>query len=152
MRSRLSPSRNTVASPSGSARYDALGYVCRSAAGSSALPLVQPQSSTSCRTVFFIDARSGRLGLFYTTQARDVGRHGVHVGMAQRTAERLLHRRVTSGCISSLELTSPGVAPVVRFLFDGGTIMPRGADRIRSNAEATADLGLLYARDLDSAD
>jgi hypothetical protein len=55
--------RNTVASPFGSARYDALGYGCGRNAGPNALPLVQPQPSPKCRTVFFIDTRSGRLGL-----------------------------------------------------------------------------------------
>lgn len=112
--------RNTVASPEGSARYDALGYDCASkvSAKSYAIPLVD--GGPHCHTVFFMRGR--RLGLFYTTQARYVERHGVHVGMATATAERLLHRRVIVGCISSIELTRPGHKPLLRLVFDGGTI------------------------------
>lgn len=112
--------RNTVASPFGSARYDALGYDCVSkvSAKSYAIPLTD--GGPHCQTVFFM--RGGRLGLFYTTQARYVERHGVLVGMATATAERLLHRRVIVGCISSMELTRPGRTPLLRFVFDGGTI------------------------------
>lgn len=113
--------RNNVASPDGSTAYDALGYSCGGNAGRHALPLVQPGRAPKCRTVFFVDAHSGRLGLFYTSQARYAERHGVHVGMATATAERLLHRRVIVGCIASIGLTRARAAQL-RFVFDGGTI------------------------------
>jgi hypothetical protein len=121
--------RNTVASPFGSARYDALGYDCGRNAGPSGLPLVQPRPSTRCRTVFFF--RGGRLGLFYTTEARYVERHGVRVGMATATAERLLHRRVSLGCIASITLTRLGATPMLRFVFDGGTLIDTRMPRLR---------------------
>jgi hypothetical protein len=112
--------RNTRASPFGLARYDALGYDCNAKVSrrSYALPLIA--GGPLCQTVFFI--HRGRLGLFYTTQSRYVERHGVHVGMATGKAERLLHRRVIPGCIDAIELTRPGRKPLLRFIFDGGTI------------------------------
>jgi hypothetical protein len=76
--------RNTVASPVGSAPYDALGYDFGRNPGP-ALPLLQPGPSPKCRTVFFLD-RSGRPGLFYTTQTRYVESHGVRIGMPTATA------------------------------------------------------------------
>jgi hypothetical protein len=112
--------RNTVASPDGSARYDALGFDCASSVNANSYAIRLVEGAPFCHTVFFL--RGGRLGLFYTTQARYVDGHGVHVGMATATAERLLHRRVIPGCIDAVELTRPGATPVLRFVFDGGTI------------------------------
>jgi hypothetical protein len=113
--------RNTVASQSGSAPYDALGYDCGTKAESNsyAIPLID--GGPYCYTAFFIEGRSERLGLFYTAQDRYVERHGVHVGTTTATAERLLHRHVIVGCLNSIELTRPG-RPLLRLVFDGGTI------------------------------
>ena len=57
-----------------------------------------------CRTVFFLDARGGRLGTFFTTSRRYRERHGVRIGMPTATAERLLERRVFVGCESNIYL------------------------------------------------
>src|SRR2546423_8124722 len=64
--------------------YDALGYGCGPHAGGDTLPLVH--GGPRCRTVFFIDARSGRLGLFYTIQPRYVHSHGLRVRVPTATA------------------------------------------------------------------
>jgi hypothetical protein len=110
--------RNTVASPSGSARYDALGYRCGRDAGPGALPLVQgggSRPSPKCRTVFFIETRSGRLGLFYTSDPRYREGHGVRVGMRTAEAERLLGRRLRAGCEANIYLSSPKATLTVAF-------------------------------------
>jgi hypothetical protein len=104
--------RNTVASPFGSAAYDALGYRCGQDSG---LPLLQPASSPRCRTVFFIDRRSGRLGLLDTTQSRYLESHGVRVGMATATAERLLRKRLHVGCEAAIDLDSRRVSLTIIF-------------------------------------
>lgn len=113
--------RYAAASSVGPAPYDALGYDCDAniSPNSYAIPLVG--GGPFCQTVFFVDVRSGRLGLFYSTQARYVERHGVHVRMPTATAERHLHRRAIVGCINSIELGRPGRRPWLRFIFDGGT-------------------------------
>jgi hypothetical protein len=114
--------RYAAMSSVGPAPYDALGYDCAANINpnSYAIPLVG--GGPVCHTVFFVDARSGRLGLFYNTQPRFVERHGVHVGMPTATAEKLLQRRVIVGCINSIELGRPGRRPWLRFIFGGGTI------------------------------
>lgn len=119
-----------------SARYDALGYGCarqRPGPNTDVLPLVR--GGPWCRTVYFI--RGERLGLFYTTQARYVDSHGVHVGMATATAERLLRKRIIVGCIAALELTSPGVTPVLRFAFGGGKITHTQLPHLRGGRVAS---------------
>jgi hypothetical protein len=107
--------RNTVASPFGSARYDALGYGCGRNAGPDALPLLQPQPSPRCRTVFFVDARSGRLGLFYSIDPSYREAHGVRVGMPTAEAEGRLGRRLRSGCEENIHLSSPKASLTVAF-------------------------------------
>jgi hypothetical protein len=120
--------RNTVASPFGSARYDALGYGCGRHAGPEALPLVQPRPSAKCRTVFFIEARSGRLGLFYTIDPKYRERHGVRVGMPTAEAEKLLGRRLRIGCIATIEFYGPKASLYVSF---GGRMVSRRNATVR---------------------
>ena len=105
--------------------YDALGYGCGAGTGPYAIPLVH--GGPRCKTAFFVDVRSGRLGLFYTTQSRYVESHGVRVGMATATAERLLRQRVIVGCIAAIRLSSRHALLTVAFA--GGTITHKPALR-----------------------
>jgi hypothetical protein len=116
--------RNTAASSSGSERYDALGYGCAWNAGHGALPLVQPQPSPDCRTVFFIETRSGRLGLVYTSDAHYREGHGVRVGMPTAEAERLLGRRLRVGCETTIHLSGPRASLTASF--GGGALRRNG--------------------------
>jgi hypothetical protein len=96
------PDAERVGKSDSSRRYRALGYGCSAQAGGMAWPLLA--RGPYCRTVFFIDARSGRLGTFYTTSTRYREEHGVRIGMPTATAERLLHRRVFVGCEENIYL------------------------------------------------
>jgi hypothetical protein len=60
--------------------------------------------ATSCKTVFFVNRRTGRLGNFYTQSSRFSERHGVRIGMHTAKAERLLHRVVYVGCEENIHL------------------------------------------------
>src|SRR5439155_11803434 len=80
----------------GSRRYRALGYGCSAKRFDASWPLLA--GGIYCRTVFFLDARDGRLGTFYTTSKHYEEKHGVRIGMQTATAERLLRRRVVVGC------------------------------------------------------
>lgn len=75
-----------------SSPFDALGYGCngRPAASSVGIP--------GCKTVFYLDAKTGKLSLLYTSDRRYVDTHGVHVGMSTTEAERRLHELVLVGC------------------------------------------------------
>jgi hypothetical protein len=107
------------AAPFRSAPYDALGYGCSRRAGPDTFPLVRA-GGPACRTVFFLDARSGRLGTFYTVDPRYRLSRGVRVGMPTREAERLLRLRVHVACVAAIYLTSGRATLTV--LFSGGAL------------------------------
>jgi len=74
--------------------FDALGYGCRGKAATDKVGIPR------CKTVFYLDPRSGKLELLYTEDKRYVDPHGVHVGTRTPVAERQLHRRALTGCYS----------------------------------------------------
>jgi hypothetical protein len=80
--------------------FDALGYRC------SGKHVTDAEGTPKCKTIFYLDARSGRLAILYTEDARFVARHGVHVGTPTVVAERVLHRRVISGCSDGLSFVT----------------------------------------------
>jgi hypothetical protein len=84
----------------GSRRYRALGYDCSTKRSDATWPLLA--NGPYCRTVFFLDARTGRLGKFFTTSNRYEETHRVRIGMPTATAERLLRRRVLVGCEANI--------------------------------------------------
>jgi hypothetical protein len=94
--------------------YDALGYNC--GAGASGFPFVK--GVPKCRTVFFVDVRSGKLEEFFTFEPRYVERHGVRIGTSSAKAERVLHRRLYYGCDQAIRLSSR--TGLLSVLFAGG--------------------------------
>lgn len=89
----------------GYAPYRALGYECRPKPGVFTWQLVR--GGPSCRTVFFLDRRAGKLEIFFTSSPDYSDGHGVRVGMAQAEAERRLRERLTIGCTAPLHFDSP---------------------------------------------
>jgi hypothetical protein len=110
------------ASPFESGRYDALGYGCARPADPNGFPLVR--GGPRCRTVFFIDARSGRLGVLYTEDSRYRESHGVRVGMPTDVAEQLLGRRLRAGCEDNIYFSGPNASFTVAFT--GGVVHRNG--------------------------
>jgi hypothetical protein len=82
------------------APYRALGYEC-SKKPDYGFPLAR---STSCKTVFFVNRRTRRLGNFYTESSRFSERHGVRIGMRTAKAEHLLQRLAYLGCEEDIHL------------------------------------------------
>jgi len=78
--------------------FDALGYGCdgKPAATKDGLP--------RCKTVFYVDARSGKLALLYTEDKRYVDTHGVYPGMSTHAAARALRRAPFDGCFPGFRL------------------------------------------------
>ena len=104
--------------PGGFAPYDALGYGCGTRAARNVTPLVE--GGPYCRTVFFINRRTGRLETFFTTAARYSEGHGVRIGMPTAAAERILHKRLVEGCEENFYLSSPTAS--ITIAFSGGTL------------------------------
>jgi hypothetical protein len=95
-----------------SVSYRALGYGCSHGSSEATWPLLP--KGPYCRTVFWINVRTGRLGDFYTTSPRYAESHGVGIGMPTAVAEHILHRRVYIGCEENLHIGLLTVA------FEGG--------------------------------
>jgi hypothetical protein len=91
-----------------SARFRALGYECERKNFDHAWPLLE--HGPYCRTVFWVNTRTGRLGDFYTTSTRYVESHGVRLGTRSAVAERRLHQRLYLGCEENIELGSLAIA------------------------------------------
>ena len=89
----------------GGTPYRALGYDCSGKPSNDSFPVLETKSGRHgpyCKTVFWVNLRTRKLGDFYTTSARYEERHGVRIGMATATVERILHRRVYVGCEENL--------------------------------------------------
>jgi hypothetical protein len=80
-----------------------LGYGCSTRAARNATPL---DGRLYCRTVFFINRRTGRLETFFTSAARYSEGHGVRLGMPTAAAERRLRKRLVEGCEENMYLSS----------------------------------------------
>lgn len=115
---------------SGYPAYRALGYDC--ARNTAPTRLLPPDSYPeahlpACRTIFFVNLRTGTLMSFLTTDPRYSESHGVHVGMPTRAAERLLHRRVRAIGCNYADVSLGGIGPRSTLLlvqFTGGVAKP----------------------------
>lgn len=98
------------------APFDALGYGCggEPATDSAGVPM--------CKTVFYLDAKSGKLELFYTEDDHYSNLRGVRVGTTTAVAEARMHRLVIGGCLDGLRVSTK-----TGFLFMG---FKGGHDRV----------------------
>ena len=116
------PDSQQHAVEAGSMPYVGLGYGCSAKRGIDVFPLLETARAgrigPSCRTIFWINKRTGRLGDFFTSSGRYQESHGVRVGMKTAEAERLLHRRAYVGCEENIYLGKRNASLTVAF--DGG--------------------------------
>jgi hypothetical protein len=99
------PDAERSGQPRGYSPYRALGYECtRKRRSNDTLQIVY--RGPYCRTVFFLDGKTGKLEDFYTASGEYSESHGIRVGTTQAVAERLLHQRLSIGCLAALRLDS----------------------------------------------
>jgi hypothetical protein len=96
-----------------SPRYYALGYRCAKKEAPDRFPITA--GGPQCRTIFFLNRRTGRLETFFTTEPRYSEGHGVRIGTASSAAERLLHKRLSEGCETNIYLSSPTGSLTIAF-------------------------------------
>lgn len=84
----------------GAPEWKALGYRCRSRAAPQiyVAPSGVDGDKAFCRTVFYVNASTGRLATFFTSLPRYRDGHGIRVGMHTSHAQRLAHQPAYSGC------------------------------------------------------
>jgi len=92
--------------------FDALGYGCNGRRATT------NDGGPTCTTVYYLDSRSGRLAIFYSSDPRYRNLFGVSVGTPTVTAERTLHRAVYVGCLASIRIATRSA--FLTLLFDGG--------------------------------
>jgi len=96
--------------------FDALGYGC------SGRRATTNDGAPTCKTVFYLDSRSGRLAIFYSRDPRYRNLFGVRVGTPTGTAEQTLHRTVYVGCLASIRIATRSA--FLTLIFDGGRARP----------------------------
>jgi hypothetical protein len=74
-------------------RVDALYYGCHYPAANHSR-----SAEGTCKTIFWLDARTGKLADFWTRDPRYTTAGGVGVGTSTAAAERATHRRAEIGC------------------------------------------------------
>lgn len=112
---------------SGYPAYRALGYDCaENTAPTRLLPLDSYPDAylPHCRTIFFVNSKTGRLMSFITTDTRYSESHGVHVGMPTAAAERLLRRRVLAQGCNYADISLGGYTTLLLIQFTGGVAKP----------------------------
>jgi pimeloyl-ACP methyl ester carboxylesterase len=109
--------------------YRALGYQCVNTKTSNLIPLVTyPQEEGPyCRTVYFIDAQTNRLGGFETVSNRYETANGTRVGMSSAEASRRERQPVQSGCFGGIDL-NPTSARARVYVFAGPAPTGKVAD------------------------
>lgn len=112
------PDAEREGSAFGAPPYDAIGYGCRATPSKRAFPLVYG-TEPSCRTVFWVDRRSGTLEDFFTSDPRYVEKHGIRVGTTSEQGGRRLHRRLILGCEENMYVA--GAGGDLTIAFEGGT-------------------------------
>jgi hypothetical protein len=97
----------------GAPPYRALGYGCSITFRDPEFPL--GNHGPYCRTVYWLNLRTGRLGDFYTTSPRYHESHGVRIGMPTAKAEHLVHKLVYVGCEENIYLGTGGSSLTIAF-------------------------------------
>lgn len=92
--------------------FDALAYGC------AGRPATGRDGEPHCKTVFYLDARSNKLGLLYTEDPRYSNLYGFHVGTPTGVAEHALHRIVYVGCLARLTIVTK--TAFLAMVFAGG--------------------------------
>ncbi len=106
----------------GGTPYRALGYDCSREPSDDLFPVLETpragRHGPSCKTVFWINSRTRRLGDVYTSSNHYSEEHGVRIGMKTASAERLLHVRAVVGCGAAI--FPGGRRGIVTVALDGG--------------------------------
>ena len=86
--------------------YQALGYDCSDQDPTGRLPLhVQPQAAGPyCRTIFYVNTTTQKLGAFATTSDKYETDHGTTVGMSHTEAEQRESVTAVYGCFGGIQL------------------------------------------------
>lgn len=104
--------------------WEALGYRCGPKDTLSPLVATAGAQGPYCRTVYYVNSETGRLGTFFTSMPGFRDTHGVDVGMRTAKADRLEGVKALGGCLEGISFTTS--AGTYHVIITGGHIHPRG--------------------------
>ncbi|HEX6700981.1 MAG TPA: hypothetical protein VF101_09655 [Gaiellaceae bacterium] len=104
------------------AAYTALGYSCRPTDIGWRFALTPAYKGPFCKTVFYVNRRTGRLADFETSSRQYVGPRGLRVGMQSAIAERRLHQHLRQACGANVGFTTRRADLTLEFV--GGSMRP----------------------------
>ncbi len=87
--------------------WEALGYQCGPEDTTSPLVATAGAQGPYCRTVYYLNPKTGRLGTFFTSTLGFRDTNGVFVGMRTAKADRLEGKKATGGCGEGIFRTTP---------------------------------------------
>lgn len=98
-------------------KVDELGYDCSTLDG-------QPD----CKTTFYISLSSGKLIEFSTASVNYTALGRIHIGTSTRQAEKVAHKRATSGCLNAIYVLNPRAKITFTLMIEGGHGTPGGVN------------------------
>jgi hypothetical protein len=108
--------------------WEALGYTCGPRATNSPLVATAGAEGPYCRTVYYLNSGSGKLGTFFTSMRGFRDARGVSVGMRTAKADRLEGKKALGGCGAGIFVkTSAGTYHVI---VTGGHTHRRGNELV----------------------
>lgn len=108
--------------------WEALGYRCGPKDTLAPLVATAGAQGPYCRTVYYLNSETGRLGTFFTSMMGFRDAHGVFVGMRTAKADRLEGRKAVGGCLEGIAIQSP--ASIFHLVITGGHTHLRGNELV----------------------
>jgi hypothetical protein len=108
--------------------WEALGYRC--GPKDTLAPLVATAGSPGpyCRTVYYVNSGTGRLGTFFTSMPGLRDAHGVFAAMRTAKADRLEGKKALGGCLEGIAIQSPSA--IYHVIITGGHTHLRGNELV----------------------
>jgi hypothetical protein len=108
--------------------WEALGYRCGPEDTMSPLVATAGAEGPYCRTIYYLNSKTGRLGTFFTSMPGFRDAHGVFVGMRTAKADRLEGKKAIGGCGEGIFTTTP--SGTYHVVIAGGHTHPRGNELV----------------------
>ncbi|HEX4304853.1 MAG TPA: hypothetical protein VHZ54_02345 [Solirubrobacterales bacterium] len=108
--------------------WEALGYRCGPKDTLAPLVATAAAQGPYCRTVYYLNSETGRLGTFFTSMPTFRDNHGVFVGMRTAKADRLEGKKAVEGCLEGIAISSPSAT--FHVIITGGHARRRGNELV----------------------
>jgi hypothetical protein len=108
--------------------WEALGYRCGPQDTLAPLVATVGAEGPYCRTVYYVNSGTGRLGTFFTSMPGFRDAHGVFAGMRTAKADRLEGKKALGGCLEGIAIQSPSA--IYHVIITGGHTHLRGNELV----------------------